>query len=336
MAGQLSRLLNLVRDPMQVIADAARANPQRVVRENPEAVRQMASDFSRYVAETAPEVEHFTYRPLRRLPQESYPYDPRVESISGDEFSVRPQSSFWEDTQSSMPVVSFHNHPEGGALPSRPGLSGFLGGAGDLGVLSQNQPDSMMGIVGSPTRRGGMTLASMLTNLDLPRSDRGRDLQNLYSSAIRFPIGHSRVSSPIMEHLGLPVHSEYARERSALDPRMARAMGDLRTLDLVDRGKLRLDTNHLSNELLPLLRLSDIQTWPDEPTTKNMLDMHSKILEQLRRSGFAVPAAAGGTGVLEQLQRAETPEGYSEGGLVEDYFRRYNPRDILVEQLREP
>ena len=298
MPGQLQRLLNFVRDPLQVFEDAARANPQRVVRENTDAVSQMARDFAAHVANTAPEVEHFTYRPLRRLPSESYPYDARLESATdSSEFSVNPPLDLWRWAQLGYPNVSVHNHPRAISLPSLPG-NAATGGAGDLGFLALQPQDSMLGVISRPSRSGEVGGATVATNLGL-RPD---------VNSLAFHYWNARQPGRAVD-LERALSSPSDTFHPA-DPQFRRTMRDLKTLDLVDQGRLRLDTSELPDELLPLVpggRISNTGASPEE--LRDVVNWHAKVIDQLRKTGFAVPAAAAAPSVLDQLRAPDQGEG---------------------------
>jgi len=314
MPGALDRLLVMVRDPLEAIYNAAKANPQRMVRDNPHAVTGMAQRFAAHVAEDSPDVEHFTYRPLWRLPSEDHPYFPYLESTtSGRATSVRPQDSFWELAQRGQPNVSFHNHPGSHlTLPSYPGNSAGLG-AGDLGVLANSPRDSMLGVINRPTLRGGMRDATVLTNTQLPPPWPGERtwLGNEFRKAYELP---HEAPKALPKALGsdLPDDLRYLDAttgalNSPLRAAQNKRLGDLKLLDLIDQGRLRLDTSETADAVLPFTprgTISNAGASPEE--VRDLVNWHSGILAQLRKSGFMAPPLAA-PGLIDRL-RSPQPE----------------------------
>ncbi len=305
MAGALDRLLVMVRDPLEAIYNAAKANPQRMVRDNPQAVTNMAQRFAAHVAEDNPDVEHFTYRPLWRLPSEDHPYFPYLESTtSGRATSVRPQDSFWELAQRGQPNVSFHNHPG-----SHPTLPSYLGnsasqGGGDLAVLDRSPFDSMMGIINRPTLRGGMRDATVLTNKGALPNDqfmRAYGLMEANPSVLREAMG------PDFPDEFRYLDATRGSINQPLQKTRMRRTGDLKLLDLIDQGRLRLDTSEAPDAVLPFTprgTISNAGASPEE--VRDLVNWHSGILAQLRKSGFMAPPLAA-PGLIDRL-RSPQPE----------------------------
>lgn len=293
MPGQLQRLLNLVRDPMEVFAEAMRANPQRVARSSADSARRMSQDFAEHVANTAPEVEHFTYRPLRRMPSERYPYSPRAESVTqGDESAVRPRDEFWQWAQAGQPNFSIHNHPNAISLPSGPGNS-MSGGGGDLAFLAHQPLDSILGVISRPRRLDGSYYgATAVTNRGMPSPD---SLKFEYWNA-----GIPLRTHDLRDALSMPID---------MDPQ-SRAyrstMRDLKTLDLIDKGRMSYHTSEMPDSVLPLVPhggVSNVSASPEE--LRDVIKWHQGVLEQLRKSGFALPAAVSAPSVIDQLRSNE-------------------------------
>jgi len=290
--GQLAKLLNLVRDPLQVFEDAARANPQRLGARDEGAMKSMARDFAAHVAnerfDTGSEVEHFTYRPLGRLPDADVPYNPLYESRTDNHPSqVAAMPEFWEAARNYQPTLSIHNHPSGAVWASTPDLVG----------LAYTQPASIGTILGGPRADQSFQHASAYTNLGMPD---WKTLQDSYRRVqTEFPVEALRKAT------GLPFDNE---------GETARTLRDLKTLDLVDQGQLRVDATEQPATVaaaFPLFKelvgRQHAQTVPAD--LAGHLDWHAAVLDRLRRSGFAVPAAAATPSVLDQLRAPDQGEG---------------------------